>query len=100
MRLCAEGEGWPAFEADVAEDEYNYVLVVGEYYGVFDSSLKKRATIKITVIELCRWDSIPERLWRGETNSSADEFRADHVGYFSNPGSDFEFVAYYSELAQ
>jgi hypothetical protein len=34
----------------------------------------------------------------GETNASADEFRADHMDYFSNPGGDFEFVAYYFEL--
>ena len=51
-------------------------------------------------MELCRWDSIPERLWRGETNTSADEFRADHVDYFSDPDGGFEFVAYYFELAE
>ena len=53
-------------------------------------------------MELCRWDAIPERLWRGETNLSADEFRADHVDYFGDgeeiPG-DYEFVAYYFRLA-
>ncbi len=85
-------------EVDVADGEYDDPLVVGEYYDVYDSSLQKRATIRIVGMELCRWDSIPERLWRGETNSSADEFRADHVDYFSNPGPDFEFVAYYFEL--
>ena len=86
-------------EVDVAEDEYNDALVVGRYYDVYDSELQPRTTIRIVAMELCRWDSIPERLWRGETNTSADEFRVDHVEYFDNPGADFEFVAYYFELA-
>jgi hypothetical protein len=49
-------------------------------------------------MELCRWDTIPERLWRGETNTSPDGFREDHLEYFGNPSGDFEFVAYYFEL--
>lgn len=85
-------------EVDTAEDEYNDALVVGQHYDVYDSKLERRATIRIVAMELCRWDAIPERLWRGETNSSADEFRSDHVGYFGEPGDGFEFVAYYFEL--
>ena len=87
-------------EVDVAEDEYNDALVVGRYYDVYDNQLKRRTTIRIVAMELCRWDSIPERLWRGETNTSADEFRSDHVGYFDNPEADFEFVAYYFEVVR
>ncbi|MBN2382822.1 hypothetical protein JXQ70_08065 [bacterium] len=86
-------------EVDIKEDEYNDALVVGRYYDVYDSKLECRATIRIIGMELCRWDSIPERLWRGETNSSADEFRSDHQEYFGNPGGVFEFIAYYFELA-
>jgi uncharacterized protein YhfF len=85
-------------EVDVAEDEYNDALVVGSYYDVYDSVLTKRATIRIVRMELCRWDNIPERLWRGETNVNADEFRKDHEDYFNNPANDFEFVAYYFTL--
>ncbi len=85
-------------EVDVAEDEYNDALVVGQLYDVYDGGLVRRATIRMTAMELCRWDSIPERLWRGEGNVSADEFREDHAGYFSDPRDDFEFVAYYFEL--
>ncbi|MFH1373109.1 MAG: hypothetical protein ABII79_04875 [bacterium] len=66
---------------------------------MYDAGLIKRGTIRIVAMELCRWDSIPERLWRGETNVSADGFRADHIDYFDNPDNDFEFVAYYFELA-
>jgi len=86
-------------EVDLKEDEYNDALVVGEYYDVYDSSLAERATIRIVAMEVCRWDAIPERLWRGETNSSADEFRSDHEEYFGAPSGDFEFVAYYFEVA-
>lgn len=86
-------------EVDLDEDEYNHALVVGHYYEVYDSQLKPRCAIRITAMELCRWDNIPERLWRGETNTDADEFRADHVEYFDDPSDDFEFVAYYFELA-
>jgi len=84
-------------EVELAEDEYNSALVVGDYYDVYDSALKSRCTIRIVAMELCRWDAIPERLWRGETNVSADEFRQDHLDYFQNPADDFEFVAYYFE---
>jgi len=86
-------------EVGVAEDEYNDALVVGEYYDVYDSSLTARATIRIVGMELCRWDDIPERLWRGEGNVDADEFRRDHEDYFNDPGQEFEFVAYYFDLA-
>ena len=86
-------------EVDVAEDEYNDALVVGRHYDVYDSRLERRATIRIVALEFCRWDSIPERLWRGEANANADEFRSDHEEYFGDPDDDFEFVAYYFELA-
>ena len=85
-------------EIDVAEDEYNDALVVGRYYDVYDSALVKRATIRLVGMELCRWDNIPEILWRGEANLNADEFREDHREYFDNPANDFEFVAYYFTL--
>lgn len=84
-------------EVDFAGGDYDDPLVVGEYYDVYDSSLVIRTTIRIIGMELCRWDAIPERLWRGETNASAEEFRLDHLDYFENPAPepDFEFVAYY-----
>ncbi|MCP4538695.1 MAG: hypothetical protein GY832_16295 [Chloroflexi bacterium] len=87
-------------EIDIDEDEYNSALTVGEYYDVYDSTLIKRCAIRIVAMELCRWDDIPERLWRGETNASADEFRADHLDYFDHPTDEFEFVAYYFELVE
>lgn len=85
-------------EVNIDVDEYNSALVIGGYYDVYDSKLVNRGTIRIIAMELCRWDDIPERLWRGETNESADEFQDDHIAYFKNPGDDFEFAAYYFEL--
>ncbi len=82
-------------EVDIADGDYDDPLVVGEYYDVYDSALVVRATIRIVGMELCRWEEIPERLWRGETNLSADEFQRDHQDYFGSPGPGFEFVAYY-----
>ncbi len=82
-------------EVDVSDGDYDDPLVVGDYYDVYDSALEARGTIRIVGMELCDWDAIPERLWRGETNTSADEFRRDHQDYFENPGPGFEFVAYY-----
>ena len=87
-------------EVDVTEDDYNDALVVGRLYDVYDSAYVNRATIQITGMELCRWDDIPEQLWRGETNINADEFREDHNDYFNNPDPDFEFIAYYFKLVK
>jgi uncharacterized protein YhfF len=87
-------------EVDVADGDHDDPLVVGEIYDVYDSALAVRAAIRIVAMELCRWDAIPERLWRGETNSSANEFRDDHVDYFNDPGPEFEFVAYYFALVR
>ena len=84
-------------QVDQADGEYDDPLVVGEYYDVYDSDLVVRATIRIVAMELCSWAHIPERLWRGETNLNADEFRLDHQEYFNDPSLDFEFVAYYFE---
>jgi len=84
-------------EVDQADGDYDDPLVVGDYYDVYDSTLKVRATIRIIGMELYRWDKIPERLWRGETNLSADEFRCDHMDYFENPVPNFEFIGYYFE---
>ena len=87
-------------EVDIKEDEYDDALVVGDYYHVYDSSHSPRCIIRINGMELCRWDKIPERLWRGETNKNAAEFKEDHLDYFENPLDEFEFVAYYFHLVK
>ena len=87
-------------EVAIDLDDYNSALVVGDYYEVYDSFLVNKCTIRIVAMELGRWDNIPERLWRGETNTNADEFKDDHRDFFNNPADDFEFVAYYFELVE
>ena len=87
-------------EVDIAEGAHDDPLVVGEYYDVYNSHLERRATIRITAMELCRWDNIPERLWRGETNNNAEEFRQDHLYFFDTVTPDLEFVAFYFELVK
>ena len=80
-------------EADIADGDYDDPLVVGEFYDVYDSALTVQATIRIVAMELCRWDAIPERLWRGEGNVYAEAFKTDHEAYFDNPSDGFEFIA-------
>lgn len=80
-------------------DAYNTALHVGTTYTVFDRSEQARCRVRLTAIELVRWDDIPERLWRRDPAVSGavglEAFRADHVGYFDNPADDFEFLAVY-----
>ena len=84
-------------DAFIDEDEYNQALMIGKYYDVYTLNHIKKCTIRIVAMEVCRWDNIPERLWRGETNINAEEFKQDHLEYFDHPNDDFEFLAYYFE---
>lgn len=79
-------------------DEWDSAIQVGTVYTVCDSQRMPRCTIRVTSIRLCQWRSIPEWLWRGETNDTPEEFQADHIDYFENPGNDFEFIGYEFEL--
>ena len=79
-------------------DEWDSALEVGSVYTVCDSQRIPRCTIRITSIRLCRWDRIPEWLWKGETNDNPEEFRVDHVQYFDDPQDDFEFIGFEFEL--
>jgi len=87
-------------EVNEEEDQYNSALVVGDYYDVHYDDRRRACTVRIVGMELCRWDDVPERLWKGETNASARGFRDDHADYFNDPSDDFEFVAYYFALVQ
>ncbi len=81
-------------------NEWDSALKTGRVYAVCDSNRIPKCKIRVVAMELCRWDAIPERLWNGETNANADEFRADHGEYFDDPKDDFEFLAYYFELLE
>ncbi|MEM9251271.1 MAG: hypothetical protein AAGB29_02880 [Planctomycetota bacterium] len=81
-------------------DEWDTGLGVGYVYTVHDSQRVPRCRIRVIRLQLCRWDDIPDWLWQGETNTNADEFREDHVDYFSDPGNDFEFIGVEFELVE
>jgi len=81
-------------------DEWDSALGVGIIYVVCDSKRTPRCRIKVNRIELCRWDDIPEWLWRGETNHCAQEFRDDHDEFFDHPAEGFEFVGYRFECVE
>jgi ribosomal protein S18 acetylase RimI-like enzyme len=87
-------------EVDLVEDEFDDPLYVGELYDVFDSNGARRATIRVTAMELCRWNAFPDWLWRGEGNADAEGFRRDHVGYLDDPAPETEFVAYRFERVE
>lgn len=81
-------------------DEWDSALQVGVTYVVCDSERRPKCRIKVTMIQLCQWDDIPEWLWRGETNECAQEFRDDHDEYFGHPVEGFEFVGYQFECVE
>ncbi len=81
-------------------DEWDTGLGIGFIYTVHDSNRVPRCRIKVVRLELCKWESIPEWLWKGETNQSAEEFREDHIEYFGGPDTGFEFVGIEFELVE
>jgi uncharacterized protein YhfF len=80
-------------------DAFNTALHCGATYTVYDRAETPRCRVRITGIELARWDAIPELLWRrdpavnGEVGLEA--FRADHWDYFDQPDDAYEFLALY-----
>ncbi len=80
-------------DKQVKLDEWDSALKTDQVYTVCDSNRIPKCKIRVVEMELCRWDSIPERLWKGETNANADEFRADHDEYFDDPKKDFGFFS-------
>ena len=52
---------------------------VGDSVEVYDLKGSLRCLIKITEYYTTRFGDIPERLWRGECNTSAKEFQDDHI---------------------
>ncbi len=80
-------------------DAFNTPLHVGANYTVYNQALEPRCRVRVTAIELVRWDAIPERLWRRDPAASGavslEAFLADHDDYFGNPDGGFEFLAVY-----
>ena len=54
-------------------------FLVGDLVEVYDLKGKLRCTIKITEYYTAKFGDIPDKLWQGECNTSAKEFREDHI---------------------
>lgn len=80
-------------------DAFNTPLHVGAVYTVYNREEVARCHLRVTAIELVRWDAIPETLWRRDPAASGavslEAFIADHDDYFGNPDDGFEFLAVY-----
>jgi len=51
----------------------------GDLVEVYDLKKTLRCIIRITEVYETEFGSIPDKLWLGECNSSANEFRSDHI---------------------
>lgn len=65
------------FESDGEFEDGGYE--VGDIVEVYDLRGRFRCLIKITEYYTTEFGSIPEKLWRGEGNTSEEEFREDHI---------------------
>lgn len=74
----------------------------GDIVEVYDLKRNLRCKIRICEIYTTRFGSIPEKLWKGEGNISAEEFRKDHMYCWSeyDIDDDFEIVAIHFELVK
>ncbi|MEW6369374.1 MAG: ASCH domain-containing protein [Pseudomonadota bacterium] len=95
--------------ADTVEDYYKGYgelgdggYAAGDLIDVYDLRGRPRCTIRATEVRIIRFGDIPEDVWRGETFSSADEFREVHVRCLPHLDlhDDFEFVTLHFELVE
>lgn len=101
--------GHKTVTADTVEDYYKGYgelgdggYAVGDIIDVHDLKGRPRCTIRATRVEIIRFGDIPEAVWRGETFSSAQEFRDVHVRCLPHLDlhDDVEFVALHFELVE
>jgi uncharacterized protein YhfF len=77
-------------------------MEVGDLIDVFDLKGRFRCIIRITEVYSVRFGVIPEKLWRAECFSSAEEFRSAHRKCWPRYSltDDFEMIATHFELAK
>ena len=101
--------GHKTVTADTVEDYYKGYgelgdggYAAGDIIDVFDLRGRPRCTVRATKVEIIRFGDIPEAVWRGETFTSAEEFREVHVRCLPHLDSHdaFEFVALHFELLE
>jgi uncharacterized protein YhfF len=95
--------------ADTVEDYYKGYgelgdggYEAGDVIDVHDLKGRLRCTIRATEVRVIRFGDIPEDVWRGETFSSADEFREVHIRCLPHLDlhDGFEFVTLHFELLE
>jgi uncharacterized protein YhfF len=74
----------------------------GDIIEVYDLKQRLRCIIKATKVYVIKFGDIPEEVWRGETFSSAEEFRECHVRCLPHLDlhDGFEFVTLHFELVE
>lgn len=74
--------------------------VAGDIIDVFDLKGRPRCTIRALEVRVITFGDIPEDVWRGETFTSAQEFRDVHMRCLPHLGlhDGFEFVTLHFEL--
>ncbi|WP_229509536.1 ASCH domain-containing protein [Massilia sp. CCM 8734] len=72
----------------------------GDLIEVYDLRQRLRCTIRATKVLIIEFGNIPEEVWRGETFSSAEEFRECHVRCLPHLDlhDGFEFVTLHFDL--
>jgi len=77
-------------------------LVVDDIVEVYDPKKNLRCLIKVTDVHPIKFGDIPERVWRGETFNSAQEFRECHIRCLPEYDlhDDFEFMIMHFELIE
>ncbi len=95
--------------ADTVEDYYKPYgeygdgsYAPGDIIEVYDLKQRLRCIVRATKVYVIRFGDIPEEVWRGETFSSAEEFRDCHVRCLPHLDlhDDFEFVTLHFELLE
>lgn len=75
---------------------------VGDVVEVYDPKQRLRCLIEIVDVHPIKFGDVPEKVWRGETFSSADEFRECHVRCMPDYElhDDFEFMIVHFRLIE
>jgi uncharacterized protein YhfF len=102
-------EGRKTVTADTVEDYYKPYgdygdgsYAPGDIIEVYDPKHRLRCIIRATKVLTIRFGDIPEEVWRGETFSSAEEFRECHVRCMPHVDlhDGFELVTLHFELVE
>lgn len=74
----------------------------GDLIEVYDLKQRLRCIIKATKVQVIQFGDIPEEVWRGETFSSAEEFRECHARCLPHLDlhDGFEFVTLHFNLVE